>query len=100
MIRPIALLTRLSVINLFNGLKSKQSMNSNLCEDFYKTYGLDSLYYLETNPYALLLHKTDLLPICFNQIDNYVYSIGIKYNDTIRLGLIITIDALRVLSII
>ena len=90
MIRPIALLTRLSVINLFNGLKSKQSMNSNLCEDFYKTYGLDSLYYLETNPYALLLHKTDLLPICFNQIDNYVYSIGIKYNDTIRLNGIIT----------
>lgn len=90
MIRPIALLTKLSEIDLFKDSKLKQSMNTSLCEKVFTTHGLNSLYEIKSNPYTLLLYKSDQLPISFDTIDNYVYSIGIKYNDQIRMDGIIT----------
>ena len=90
MIRPIALVTRLSEIDLFKDSKLKQSMNTSLCEKVFTTHGLNSLYEIKSNPYTLLLYKSNLLPICFDTIDKYVYSIGIKYNDQIRMDGIIT----------
>lgn len=90
MIRPIALLTKLSEIDLFKDSKLKKSTNRSLCEKVIITHGLNSLYEIKTNPYTLLFFKSDQLPIYFDTIDNYVYSIGIKYNDPIRLDGIIT----------
>ena len=90
MIRPIALLTKLSEIDLFKDSKLKQSMNTSLCEKVFTIHGLNSLYEIKSNPYTLLLYKSDLLPICFETIDNFVYSIGIEYNNPIRLDGIIT----------
>ena len=90
MIRPIALVTRLSEIDLFKDSKLKQSMNTSLCEKVFTTHGLNSLYVIKSNPYTLLLYKSNLLPICFETIDNFVYSIGIEYDDPIRFDGIIT----------
>ena len=90
MIRPITLLARVSDINFFKDSKLKQSMNRSLCEKIITTHGLNSLYEIKSNPYMLLFFKSDQLPISFDTIDNYVYSIGIKYNDQIRMDGIIT----------
>ena len=90
MASPKGLVSLLRQINLFTNQKTQNSMYSELCNSLFNKYGSECIIKVFTNPYILLLYRSDFLPIRFDIIDKYVNMLGIKHNDPIRLDGIIT----------
>ena len=90
MINPKGLVSLLRQINLFTDQKAQNSMYGELCNLLLNKYGSGCIIKVFTNPYILLLYRSDYLPIRFDVIDKYVNMLGIKHNDPIRLDGIIT----------
>ena len=90
MLNPKGLVSLLRHIYLFSDQKTQSSMYSELCISLFIKYGSECIIKIFTNPYTLLLYRSDYLPIRFEVIDKYVNMLGIKHNDPIRLDGIIT----------